>query len=154
MGKNDIIDIQGIMERIPHRIPFIMVDRVEEIGDKKIKAYKNVTINEWFFQGHFPTHPVMPGVLVVEGMAQAGAILMVEEYDLPHEMLLFFMTIDKVKFRKQVVPGDKLVYEIEVRHFSSDPNMARGKLIGKALVDGKVVAQAEMAALGQKSKSK
>ncbi len=154
MGKNKVIDIQGILKRIPHRIPFVMVDRVEEIGEQKIKAYKNVTINEWFFQGHFPGHPVMPGVLIVEGMAQAAAILMVEEFNLPHDLLMYFLTIDKVKFRQQVVPGDKLVYEIEVKYFSSDPLAPRGKFIGKAFVDGKVVAQAEMGALGQKTKDK
>lgn len=130
-----------------------MVDRVEEVGDKKIKAYKNVTINEWFFQGHFPDHPVMPGVLIVEGMAQAAAILMVEEYHLPHDLLMYFLTIDKVKFRKQVVPGDKLVYEVEIKHFSNDPKMPRGKFIGRALVDGEIAAQAEMGALGQKQNS-
>ncbi|MBD3380345.1 MAG: 3-hydroxyacyl-ACP dehydratase FabZ [Candidatus Omnitrophica bacterium] len=135
-----IIDIKQIMEKLPHRYPFILVDRVLDYEEGKwIKALKNVTMNEPFFQGHFPGEPIMPGVLQVEAMAQAGGILaMLEGAD--SEKLAFFMTIDKCKFRKPVVPGDQVIFEVEVTA------NRRGivQTHAKASVDGEVVSEADL----------
>ncbi len=149
MGER-VIDIEGILKRLPHAFPFVMLDRVLEIGEKDIVAYKNVTYNEWFFQGHFPGHPVMPGVLIVEGLAQTGAIMLFENMDLPEDIVMYFMTIDKVKFRKPVTPGDKLVYKVEALHQVEDPARPRAKFDGKAYVGEQVVAEAIMTAIGAK----
>ncbi len=145
MGKT--YDIQAIMEFLPHRYPFILVDRILElVPGEKISALKNVTINEPFFQGHFPTYPIMPGVLIVEAMAQAAGVLALES--MPAEKRgrpVFFMGLDKVKFRKPVVPGDQLLLNIEILKFRSKIVKASGK----ALVDDSVAAEAElMATLG------
>ncbi len=145
MGKT--YDIQAIMEFLPHRYPFILVDRILElVPGEKISALKNVTINEPFFQGHFPTYPIMPGVLIVEAMAQAAGVLALES--MPVEKRgrpVFFMGLDKVKFRKPVVPGDQLLLNIEILKFRSKIVKASGK----ALVDDSVAAEAElMATLG------
>lgn len=145
-----VINIEGILKRLPHAFPFVMVDRVEEIGENSIKAFKNITYNEWFFQGHFPEHPVMPGVLIVEGMAQTGALLMQEKLELPEDMVFYFMTIDKVKFRRPVNPGDKLEYEVELIHNSDDKERPRARFHGKAFVDGKLTTEATMSAVGAK----
>ena len=148
MDKN--YDIQKIMAALPHRYPFIMIDRIIELipGDK-IVALKNVTINEPFFQGHFPGNPVMPGVLVVEAMGQAGAVLAAES--LPKEKkgsLIFFMGMDRVKFRKPVVPGDQLIFEMQ---FLRRRAMVF-KMSGVAYVDKQRVAEAElMATFGEKT---
>ena len=151
MEENErVFDIKGILDRLPHRFPFVMVDRITELTDEKIVGYKNVTFNEWFLQGHFPGAPVVPGVLIIEGMAQAGGIMMIENMKLPKNMLVYFMTIDKVKFRKQVVPGDKLVYEVTALLMSDDSERPKAKFQGKAYVDGKLVAEAIMSALGNK----
>ena len=148
MDKN--YDIQKIMAVLPHRYPFIMIDRIIELipGDKVV-ALKNVTINEPFFQGHFPENPVMPGVLIVEAMGQAGAVLAAES--LPKEKqgsLIFFMGMDKVKFRKPVVPGDQLIFEMQFLR-----QRARVfKMSGVAYVDKQRVAEAElMATFGDKT---
>lgn len=143
-------DIQKIMEILPHRYPFIMIDRVlEVIPGEKITALKNVTINEPFFQGHFPGEPIMPGVLIVEAMGQAGAVLAAES--LSEDMkdkLIFFMGMDKVKFRKPVVPGDQLIFTIQ---FLKQRSKAF-KMSGLAAVDGQRVAEAElMATFGERS---
>ena len=140
-------DIQAIMDFLPHRYPFILVDRVLDlVPGKKITALKNVTINEPFFQGHFPSYPIMPGVLIVEAMAQAAGVLALES--MPAEKRggpVFFMGLDKVKFRKPVVPGDQLVFEIQIIKFRSKVVKASGK----AFVKDDVVAEAElMAAIG------
>ena len=140
-------DIQTIMEFLPHRYPFILVDRILDlVPGEKITALKNVTINEPFFQGHFPTFPIMPGVLIVEAMAQAAGVLALES--MPSEKRgapVFFMGLDKVKFRKPVVPGDQLVFEVQIIKFRSKVV----KAFGKAFVDDSVVAEAElMATLG------
>ena len=140
-------DIQAIMDFLPHRYPFILVDRVLDlIPGEKITALKNVTINEPFFQGHFPSYPIMPGVLIVEAMAQAAGVLALES--MPAEKRggpVFFMGLDKVKFRKPVVPGDQLVFEIQIIKFRSKVVKASGK----AFVKDDVVAEAElMAAIG------
>jgi beta-hydroxyacyl-ACP dehydratase FabZ len=145
MGKT--YDIQAIMDFLPHRYPFILVDRILDlIPGEKITALKNVTINEPFFQGHFPTYPIMPGVLIVEAMAQATGVLALES--MPAEKRgapVFFMGLDKVKFRKPVVPGDQLVLEVQIIKFRSKVVKASGK----AFVEDHIVAEAElMAAIG------
>jgi beta-hydroxyacyl-ACP dehydratase FabZ len=136
----DSREIQGIL---PHRYPFLLVDRVMEIGPDKIVARKNVSAGEPFFQGHFPGHPVMPGVLIIEALAQAGAILAAKAtgFD-PATQVVYFMAIDKAKFRKPVVPGDQLVLEVV-------PLRKGGsiwKMRGEAKVDGAVVCEAEFLA--------
>jgi beta-hydroxyacyl-ACP dehydratase FabZ len=140
-------DIQAIMDFLPHRYPFILVDRILDlVPGEKITALKNVTINEPFFQGHFPTHPIMPGVLIVEAMAQATGVLALES--MPAEKRgapVFFMGLDKVKFRKPVVPGDQLVLEVQIMKF----RLKVVKASGKAFVEDNIVAEAElMAAIG------
>jgi len=144
MSDPSIIDIQGIMDLIPHRYPMLLVDRI--IGYEKLKGIvglKNVTMNESFFQGHFPERPVMPGVMIVEAMAQTGGVLIMQEFENIQDYVIFFMTIDKVKFRKPVVPGDQLRMEVDVVLFRR--NLA--KLRGKAYVDGKMVASAEFSSM-------
>lgn len=143
-------DIQKIMKLLPHRYPFIMIDRIIElVSGEKIVALKNVTINEPFFQGHFPGEPIMPGVLIVEAMGQAGAILASESMDREKKgSLIYFMGMDKVKFRKPVVPGDQLIFEIR---FLKQRSQAF-KMSGIASVDDKRVAQAELlATFGEKT---
>lgn len=138
-GEDTRWDSQWIMEVLPHRYPFLLVDRVLEIEpDKRLVAIKNVTINEEFFLGHFPGHPVMPGVLLVEGMAQAGGILVLHDREGAKKKLVYFMGIDKARFRRPVVPGDQVRYEVEVLHM----RQSHCKLSCKALVDGKVAAEA------------
>lgn len=138
------LDIQGILSLLPHRYPFLLIDRVLEYSaGEKIIALKNVTINEPFFQGHFPVEPVMPGVLLIEGMAQAGAVLaFLTEQERVGKDLVYFAGIDKARFRRKVVPGDQVIYEmIIVRR--------KGKIVkleGKALVDDAVVAEAHLMA--------
>jgi beta-hydroxyacyl-ACP dehydratase FabZ len=141
---NDISDILAVM---PHRYPFLLIDRVLEMDEKTIRAVKNVTINEPHFLGHFPEVPVMPGVLIVEAMAQAGGFLLLSQADDREDKLIYFTGIDKCRFRKPVVPGDQLIFEVEV--VASRTNFA--KIRGRALVDGKVVCEAEMmSALGNR----
>ena len=142
--------VTDIMRFLPHRYPFILVDRVLALEPgNRIRALKNVTINEPFFQGHFPGTPIMPGVLILEAMAQAGGVLVIES--LPpekHGSLVYFMGIDKARFRQPVVPGDQLIFEI-------DMIKSRGKaakLSGVATVDGNRVAEAEvLASIGVQS---
>lgn len=137
-------DIQKIMEFLPHRYPFILVDRVLELDpDQRIVALKNVTINEPFFQGHFPGTPIMPGVLIIEAMAQTGGILFFESLSAEHHgSLVYFMGMDKVKFRKPVVPGDQIIFEVK---FLKKKTKVL-KMSGSASVDGKRVAEAELLA--------
>jgi len=145
----EVADIQAIMDYLPHRYPFLLVDRVLEIvPGEKIVALKNVTTNEPFFQGHFPGNPIMPGVLIVEAMAQAGGVLFASQLKENHGNLFYFMGMDKVKFRKPVVPGDQIILEVKIiRQRSKAVKMA-----GTATVDQKVVAEAEiMATMGEKS---
>ena len=139
-GDKTEIDIGGIMRILPHRYPFLLVDRVIEIDrGKKGVGLKNVTINDSFFQGHFPARPVMPGVLIVEAMAQtAGVVILTNEAH--HGKVAFFLAIDKVKFRRVVVPGDQLVMEIEV--IRDRPKTAQVRALAR--VDGEVAAEAEM----------
>ena len=140
-----VYDIRKIMELLPHRYPFILVDRiVEMVPDERIVGLKNVTINEPFFQGHFPGAPIMPGVLIIEAMAQVGAILVnASRSEEKRKELIYFMGIDKARFRKPVVPGDQLIFEII-------PVKRRAnvfKMSGKATVDGTLVAEAEVMAM-------
>ena len=137
------MEAREIQALLPHRYPFLLVDRVVEVGPDKIVALKNVTINEPFFQGHFPGQPVMPGVLIVEALAQAGAVMAARAtgFD-PTTHVVYFMAMDKVKFRKPVVPGDQLSLEVV-------PLRKGGqvwKMRGEAKVGGAVVAEAEMLA--------
>jgi beta-hydroxyacyl-ACP dehydratase FabZ len=138
-----MLDVEKIMQLLPHRYPFLLVDRVLEVeGTQKIVGLKNVTFNEPFFQGHFPGHPVMPGVLIIEAMAQTGGLLLMEQIPDRATKVVYFMSLDNVKFRKPVVPGDQLRMEVEMLQFRG--KVARMK--GTARVDGKVVAEAEMLA--------
>ena len=143
-GKKGVYDIEDIMRVLPHRYPFLLVDRILEIEEnKRVVGIKNVTINEPFFQGHFPGHPIMPGVLIVEAMAQVGGMLLLGTLEEPDTKVVYFMSIDNIKFRKPVRPGDQLVFEVEMVQ-------VRGKIAktrGVARVDGEVVAEAEMAAM-------
>lgn len=136
------VSAQEILSILPHRFPFLLVDRVREIAEDRIVAIKNVSWNEPFFQGHFPGMPIMPGVLQIEAMAQAGAILAVRTGDFdPVRQVVFFMAIDNVKFRKPVTPGDQLVIEVVP--------LRRGriwKMKGEIRVDGQLVSQAEFLA--------
>ncbi|OEU68152.1 MAG: 3-hydroxyacyl-[acyl-carrier-protein] dehydratase FabZ [Desulfovibrio sp. S3730MH75] len=146
MTKNsaDHLDIQKIMSLLPHRYPFLLVDRVEElIPGEHIKAYKNVTINEPFFQGHFPGLPVMPGVLIIEALAQAGGmiVLSIDGIDVDDKVFLF-TGINNVKFRRPVVPGDKL--ELSVTKTRSKMNI--WKMTCTATVDGEIAASGEVSA--------
>ena len=137
-------DIQRIMERLPHRYPFLLVDRVIKlIPDDKIVALKNVTFNEPYFQGHFPGKPVMPGVLIIEAMAQVGGILAYETAPLDkRNRLIYFMGMDKVRFRKMVFPGDQIIFEAKILKFRSKV----AKMSGTAVVDEQLVAEAELMA--------
>ena len=139
------MDIAGIMRAIPHRYPFLLVDRVVELEhDSHCVGLKNVTFNEQFFQGHFPTEPVMPGVLIIEAMAQTSAVLVVET--LGGEMrgkLVYFMSIESAKFRRPVVPGDQL----RIKVTKLQKRMMVWKIRGEATVDGRVVAEATFAAM-------
>ncbi len=143
-----IFDIHSILQDLPHRYPFLLVDRVVEfVKSERIVALKNVTINEPFFQGHFPGLPIMPGVLIVEAMGQAGGILVIQSQAADNRgKPIYFMGFDKVRFRKPVVPGDQLVLELEMLKLRSKVV----KMAGVAKVDGKMVAEAQlMAAYGE-----
>ncbi|MFZ1083979.1 MAG: 3-hydroxyacyl-ACP dehydratase FabZ [Terracidiphilus sp.] len=132
-------DIQEILGLLPHRYPFLLIDRVVEFErGKRLVAIKNVTMNEPFFQGHFPGHPLMPGVLIVEAMAQAGAIIMLNEIPDRDKKLAVFTGIEKAKFRRPVTPGDQLRIEVDVLSFK--PRL--GRMEAKAFVEGKVACQA------------
>jgi beta-hydroxyacyl-ACP dehydratase FabZ len=141
------LDVSAIERVLPHRFPFLLIDRVVELGGDKIVAIKNVTANEPYFAGHFPGYPIMPGVLQIEAMAQAGAVLALNEIAEPGERpLVFFMGIDKAKFRKPVAPGDQLRLEVQPTRKGG----AIWKLLGKALVDGGVASEAEFLATFRK----
>jgi len=135
-----MIDIQGILDILPHRYPFLLVDKVLELEPDRILALKNVTFNEPHFVGHFPGAPVMPGVLVIEALAQAGGVLMFREVPDRHEKLIFFAGIDNCRFRHPVVPGDQLVLEVTV----TKRRQRFAVLHGVARVGDRVVAEADL----------
>ena len=139
------VDIRRILQMIPHRYPMLMVDKVTEmVLNESAVGIKNVSINEPFFQGHFPSEPVMPGVLIVEAMAQTAAVLVVATFGAESEgKLVYFMSIDGVRFRRPVMPGDRL--ELHVKKVQSRGNVWRFE--GQAIVDGKVAAEATFAAM-------
>ncbi len=140
-----VYDIRKIMELLPHRYPFVLVDRiVEMVPDERIVGLKNVTMNEPFFQGHFPGTPIMPGVLIIEAMAQAGAILVnASRSEEKRKELIYFMGIDKARFRKPVIPGDQLI--LEIIPIKRRANVF--KMSGKATVAGTLVAEAQVMAM-------
>ena len=146
-GGNKMLDIQQIKEIIPHRYPFLLVDRILDVEEgKRAIGIKNVTANEEFFNGHFPDYPVMPGVLIVEALAQVGAVAMLIK-DENKGKLAFFAGIDQCRFKGQVKPGDQLRLEVEITRLRG--SIGKGK--GVATVEGKVVAEMElMFALGDK----
>jgi UDP-3-O-[3-hydroxymyristoyl] N-acetylglucosamine deacetylase/3-hydroxyacyl-[acyl-carrier-protein] dehydratase len=138
-----IIDAAKIMEYLPHRFPMLLVDRIVEFeSGKRIVGIKNVTINEPFFQGHYPGHPIMPGVLIIESMAQVGGLLLMDAVEDPQKYVVYFMSLNNVKWRRPVTPGDQLVFELEMLQFRRHVCRMRG--VGT--VDGKVVAEAELTA--------
>ncbi len=138
-----ILNLTEILNILPHRYPFVLVDRILEVQPPDfVKGMKNVTYNEHFFQGHFPGQPVMPGVLIVEAMAQTGGILAYQSLPEAKDRLFFFMGMDKVKFRRPVVPGDQLIMECTATHRSS----RAWKMQGKAFVDGQLAVQADLTA--------
>jgi len=143
-----IYDINEIKKILPHRYPFLLVDKIIELDPKKrIVGIKQVTVNEPFFQGHFPDVPVMPGVLQIEALAQVGAILALREFEDREEKIPFFSGIDKARFRRPVVPGDTLVLEVTALRIGSKVQ----KMHGEAKVDGKVTAEAHiMSIIGEK----
>jgi UDP-3-O-[3-hydroxymyristoyl] N-acetylglucosamine deacetylase/3-hydroxyacyl-[acyl-carrier-protein] dehydratase len=141
--EKSVDGIEEIMRILPHRYPFLLVDRILEVDASRIVGIKNVSINEPFFQGHFPGHPIMPGVLIIEAMAQIGGMLLIGNVEDPESKVVYFMSLDNVKFRRPVRPGDQLRCELEM-------TQVRGRtcrMKGIATVDGDVVAEAEMAAM-------
>lgn len=144
-----MMDVNIIKKILPHRYPMLLVDRVVEIKpNESIEAFKNVTINEEVFLGHFPKQPIYPGVMIIEGMAQAGGLLAFmsmfgEDYSVAENKIVYFMTIDKVKFRTPVVPGDRLVYKVSVIKNKG----AIWQMEAKAYVDEKLVSEAELKAM-------
>jgi UDP-3-O-[3-hydroxymyristoyl] N-acetylglucosamine deacetylase/3-hydroxyacyl-[acyl-carrier-protein] dehydratase len=143
LGSAPVMGIEQILGVLPHRYPMLLVDRiVEMVGRERIVGIKNVTFNEPFFQGHFPGHPVMPGVLIVEAMAQTGGLLLMGAVDQPENKIVYFMSIDGVKFRRLIVPGDQIRFELEMLQFRGRTCRMRGM----AYVDGQVAAEAEMMA--------
>lgn len=141
------VDIERIQAMLPHRYPFLLVDRVlEYVPGKTLRAIKNVTVNEPFFQGHFPGHPVMPGVLIVEALAQASGLLVFLSAPKHEKQPMYYLVkVDKAKFVQVVVPGDQLVLEVELKRTLR----GMGQFECRALVDGKVVASAELLCAGR-----
>ena len=142
--QNVSMDIQRILRLLPHRYPFLLVDKIIEFTPGvSLTGIKNVTINEPFFQGHFPGHPIMPGVLIIEGMAQAGGIMLLNQMENPQNYVAYFASIDNVKFRKPVLPGDTLRYELKV--LSLKKSLA--KIHGETFVEGEKVAEGDFMAM-------
>jgi UDP-3-O-[3-hydroxymyristoyl] N-acetylglucosamine deacetylase/3-hydroxyacyl-[acyl-carrier-protein] dehydratase len=138
-----VLEIAQIMEILPHRYPFLLVDRIIDVEEeRRVVGIKNVTMNEPFFQGHFPGHPIMPGVLIVEALAQAGCVLLMDKQIDPAKHIAYFMALDNVKFRRPVVPGDQLRLEVSLMQ-------GRGRtrrLKGEAYVEGQLACEAQMMA--------
>jgi UDP-3-O-[3-hydroxymyristoyl] N-acetylglucosamine deacetylase / 3-hydroxyacyl-[acyl-carrier-protein] dehydratase len=144
LTQQDVMDVEEIMKVLPHRYPFLLVDRILELhAGKRVVGVKNVTINEPFFQGHFPGHPIMPGVLIIEAMAQVGGMLLLGAIEDPQSKVVYFTSLDNVKWRRPVKPGDQLRFELDLLQ-------VRGpmcKMHGVARVDGEIVAEADMGAM-------
>ncbi|MGE3062498.1 MAG: 3-hydroxyacyl-ACP dehydratase FabZ [bacterium] len=136
------LDINRIMAVLPHRYPMLLVDKIIEMNEKKVVGIKNVTINEQFFQGHYPGHPIMPGVLIVESLAQTGAMFLLIHVENLETKVPYFVKIDRVKFRKPVLPGDVLRNECTLIEHKGNMFV----LEAKAFVDGKVVCEGELTA--------
>lgn len=143
-GEGDaIVDAQKILQYLPHRYPMLLVDRITHFEPgRRIVGLKNVTINEPFFQGHYPGHPIMPGVLIIEAMAQVGGLLLMDTIENPDEKVVYFMSLNNVKWRRPVTPGDQLVFELELLQF----RRSICKMRGEGFVDGALVAEAELMA--------
>lgn len=138
--EGEALDAQGIMDVLPHRPPFLFVDKIVSLErGKRAVGVRNVTINDYFFKGHFPGKPIMPGVIIIEAMAQVGGVMMLSP-DEHRGKLAYFLAADNIKFRKTVIPGDQLVLEVEARKIKSKT----GQVHGKAMVSGKVVAEADL----------
>ena len=134
------LDIAAIMRILPHRYPLLLIDRILSLDETRVVGIKNVSINEPYFVGHFPGHPIMPAVLIVEAMAQCGGVLLMNRVDRPKDKLVYFMGIDNAKFRKPVRPGDQLRFELTLIRLKQ----RICKMEGKAYVDGDLVAEAEL----------
>ena len=142
-GREPVLSIQEIMRYLPHRYPMLLVDRITAFEPgRRIVGIKNVTINEPFFRGHYPGHPVMPGVLIVEAMAQVGGLLLMDQVDDPEDKVVYFMSLDKVKWRRPVVPGDTVVFDLELAALRG----RNCRMRGKGYVEGVRVAEAELMA--------
>jgi UDP-3-O-[3-hydroxymyristoyl] N-acetylglucosamine deacetylase / 3-hydroxyacyl-[acyl-carrier-protein] dehydratase len=138
-----IVDINKIMQHLPHRYPMLLVDRIIDFeAGKRIVGIKNVTINEPFFQGHYPGHPIMPGVLIIEAMAQVGGLLIMDTIENVEDKVVYFMSMDNVKWRRPVTPGDQIRFEVEMLQVRR--HTCRMKGVG--YVDGHVAAEAEFMA--------
>jgi len=142
-GLEPVVDINDIMRYLPHRYPMLLVDRIVHFEPgRRIVGIKNVTINEPFFQGHYPGHPIMPGVLLVEAMAQVGGLLLMDAVENPEDKVVYFMSLDNVKWRRPVTPGDSVVFEVDMVQFKRQICKLRG--VGR--VDGQVVTEADLMA--------
>jgi beta-hydroxyacyl-ACP dehydratase FabZ len=139
--SSTLLDVKAIQELLPHRYPFLLLDRITALDLKKsVQGVKNVTLNEWFFQGHFPGHPILPGVLIIEGLAQCGGVLIMKSYPETNGKLTYFMAIDNARFRRPVVPGDVLRYEVEILKVKGPVT----RLKGMAYVGAELAAEAEL----------
>ena len=138
-----VCDINKIAKHLPHRYPFLLIDKIIELNETRVVGVKNVTMNEWFFQGHFPENPVMPGVLMIEAMAQTGGILVLNTVPDPENYWTYFLRIDQARFKQKVIPGDTLVFDLEL---ISPIRRGICHMEGKAYVGDKVVMEAEMMA--------
>ena len=137
------LDINAILKQLPHRYPFLLVDRIVERTAERVVGIKNVTINEPFFAGHFPGHPIMPGVLIIEAMAQTGGMLLMGAIENPQSKVVYFTSLNNVKWRRPVKPGDQLRFELDLLQVRG----SLAKMKGVAKVDGEIVAEAEMGAM-------
>ena len=147
--NNTVLDVEGIKKLLPHRPPFLFVDRIIELTPERVLGVKNVSVNEDLFRGHFPDQPIFPGVLQVEAMAQVGGVLVLAGFEDPQNYLTYFMKMENVKFRKMVVPGDTMVFEMV---FASPYRRGIAHMYGKTYVNGEVVSEAEMMAKIEKVK--